>query len=106
MPVTSEMLMRKRWIAAVVAVACLGCCAPLFLPLIAGSAVLATSGGLFFGMQTGDWLCIVLIALLVAGALTWALIRRRRHTKSCDCTNACSTTEAGSCKEAGPQPSP
>jgi hypothetical protein len=76
--------MKKRWIAAGLGVACLGCCAPLILPLFAGGAA-AAGLGLGLHLSLDQLICLGLpVLVLVAAATWWILKRKRKAARACD----------------------
>ncbi len=89
--------MKKRWMASLLGVACMGCCAPLFLPLVAGGTLFAgTSVGL--GVSLERIICIGLPLLAITGLGTWWAFKRRPKPP-CACETACDVTSCGTSDE-------
>jgi hypothetical protein len=88
--------MKKRWIVGVIAAACLGCCAPLLVPLLAAGAA-AGGAGLLFRPSLDPLVCIGGPLILVVGAAAWIAIRawRRRASRACACEGACDVPRRG-----------
>jgi hypothetical protein len=98
----SEDVMKKRWIIGAIGAACLACCAPLLVPLLAVGAAASAAGGagLLFGLSLDQLVCIGGPLMLVAGAAAWVAIRawRRRASRTCACDGAC---DVARCRPAG-----
>lgn len=90
--------MKKRWIAGLLGLACLGCCLPLVLPFIAGGTLL-TGAGLGLGLSLDQLICIGLPVLAVSGVGGWWLLKRRPKA-ACVCDTACAVE---SCAPTGGQ---
>ena len=99
--VTLERLMKNRWIAGLLGVACLGCCAPLILPLLAGGT-LAAGAGVGLGVSLDQLICIGLPALGVLGLGAWWILKRRPKP-SCACETACQVASCAPAPLAGPE---
>ena len=86
--------MKKRWIAAALGLVCLGCCAPLILPLIAGGAA-AAGVGLGLHLTLDRIICLGAPLLLVGATASWWIVKRKR-AEACGCKASCDVSGRGS----------
>jgi hypothetical protein len=91
--------MKKRWIAGLLGVACIGCCAPLILPLLAGGT-LAAGAGVGLGVSLDQLICIGLPLLVIVGLGTWWVLKRRPKA-TCACDTACDVSSCGTARDEG-----
>lgn len=66
------------------ALACAACCAPLLVPLLAGTGVALG----FAAVSIDAALCIGIPALGLVGGGVWLALRKRQRA-SCDCQDSC-----------------
>ena len=85
--------MKLRWPMIAAGAACAACCAPLLLPLLAGTGLAgvgAALGARLSGLCLDDAVCIGLAAA-AGGVAIYFVVRslRVRKAKSCDCETSC-----------------
>ena len=90
--------MKLRWGILGLGAACLACCAPLILPLLASAGLIgATAGGagLILGLTLDQIVCVVLPAAALGGLAFLWLRRRARAKASCACETTCTPESCG-----------
>lgn len=76
--------MKSKLGFAGLALVCAACCAPLLVPLLAGTG--ATLG--FAAVSLDAVLCIGIPALALMGGGVWLALRKRQRA-SCECRDSC-----------------
>jgi hypothetical protein len=89
--------MRVRTGVLAVAAACVACCAPLLLPLLAGAGIVtgtAAGGGLLLGLSLKEIVCVGApnAALTAVVIIDWRE-RVRAKRAECACPTACSVPQ-------------
>lgn len=69
--------------------ACAVCCAPLLVPLIGGTGLLAA----WATVSADTLICGAVFAGLSAFGAYWLLARRKKRAATCDCADACSISD-------------
>lgn len=78
--------MKTRSALLGIGAACAACCAPLLLPLIGGTGVLAA----WASVSADTLVCGAVIAVLAAFTAWWLFARRQQPAPTCDCADTCS----------------
>lgn len=93
--------MKLRWGILGIGAACLACCAPLILPVLAGAGLISLGAGgagmLLFGLTLDRVLCFGVPALGgLALAFLWLRSRSQAKAAQCACEEEC---DVAACKE-------
>jgi hypothetical protein len=91
--------MKLRWGFLGIGAACLACCAPLILPVLAGAGLvsLGAGGAGLFGLTLDQMLCLGVPALGgLALAYLWWRGRSQAKAARCACEEAC---DVAACRE-------
>ncbi|WP_340645169.1 hypothetical protein [Phenylobacterium sp.] len=90
--------MKLRWGFLGIGVACLACCAPLILPVLAGAGLVSLgvggAGMMLFGLTLDQVLCFGVPALgILALAFLWWRDHSRAKAAQCGCEEVCDAQE-------------